>query len=1615
MLTITRIKVFTSGGFLNCWHVALIAVVLLGLGARNAWAFSQISGYDADGDSISDTVVVEGVPGSPGLSRIKVISGANGQVLFTANSPAPDNGFGFSMFAPGDLNGDGRGELLVSAPLAGSGTAHVGRVYAISGLSGQTLATLIGPPGVGMGYSIATVPDQDGDGVVDIVVGGLAVDGLGQPWARTVLFSGRYGRFLAVRSGYIPSTLDFVGRGGLLYLPSDLNDDGVVDVDDGTLLTARFGPSYGNQADLDGNGVIDSSDLAILLGDLGLTTIDPQRVAEEANGPDPLPPDFCTLFPQDPLCGGTGNSFVPTGSCDDPRCSVIITNCPSQLSQYSAYSLQAMGTPSEGTYSWDVSGALPFVQFAPTETFASSSLYFHVMNGPADIVFWVTYQVGDCIECASCTIHIPDPCEQVSVTMTRCEPHVAALIPGVITAAGSPPGGSYSWRVSEGAALLQSASGSGARFDFVPGAAVGEVIVAVDYTYNGCTKTAYCPFTIHPDANQNGIPDPQECSPGAVGLDTDGDSFSDLCETRLGTNPCDPASFPNAASDTDHDGLMDVYEASILIGPDWQRFDTDGDGVHDLAEIELGMDPRNVMSDGITPDAERPEWLSADQDADGLLDEFERRMGWDPTNPDMNGNGVTDGLEVRAGLNPAGPPTSAGSGTGGGGGTGGSGGGSSSWGNYGPDTDGDGLPDAMELLLGLNPNSADSDGNGVRDGDEDVDRDGLTNFQEIINGTNPLNPDTDGDGVSDGVEVTQGGDPGDAADGGLPLPASEWIPNALFGANASISTNYGNGRFTFRLGPWSRDLYSTPQGTVWPDWLPVRMRKNRPYPCSVSLDGQLPAGLGTMVNLSIIMWEGQDFINAWWTDVSHPTSVAFATGPSGVAVGVTTGGVYANQYLPPSSLPVTATMRAAPVTIEGVEGHKAVVMTGVSDADGDGVPDFADGFGRWDGTTAGAIQFTPVTITWPVGVTSLELDYPLSDPANIVKEGPYGQVPTAWYDYTRSPGFRLWKKDGNLLRSPQSVSSGGDLVRPGQYSVAVLDPTGSGCATLYLEAVKPPIAHLSNEYLSVSTSAGGGAVQARIIAAEVEVHDLRHWVPRQGPNGEAQITNSNLDHLYPDSKVGGAITDGVSICLVKMVPESAAQLLNAQLRITKRGQAFSDRPLILGGFAAATNGMANLPPLPVDANGADPHRCFLPFQSGKALYIPPEGYIDTSNVPHGELYLDPTETTAVEFQLVRNGEIRGRAPFILRRPPLVLVHGIMGSRHSYWGTTGWDESQRIPIPTRIYMADYKLTNVQGFGENFYAVPQEIDRAIRQYREANDDLLIHSPVAGFRGVKYAATRADVIGHSQGGCITRFYISDYASFGLIQRTTADWARIPTFRQVGQIVGPAAFRWPYLRDDNYGAGDIRRFISIGSPLKGSKIADIVEPCFRPTLNNYVLWTELASMPSFPAHLRETLFPPPNFTYVGPTCVDDLKVGSIAQLMLQGATVPYSTGRKRVPWYPLVGVATEESTTAYVQPVLWELLFLATRLSNGPGSISAYSPTECDLIVNKWSQRNATDQDHPNAALGTVATYTVHSGSVSVGSGFESEVDSSTFVPVVRRLLSGRVLEFGNGDLSQ
>jgi clumping factor A len=265
-----------------------------------------------------------------------------------------------------------------------------------------------------------------------------------------------------------------------------------------------------------------------------------------------------------------------------------------------------------------------------------------------------------------------------------------------------------------------------------------------------------------------------------VGCLTDDDCTSDVSPHCLpATNTCGCDLGPgNCAIDSDGDGLSDAEEEEL--GTDPNDADSDDDGVPDGAEIKPGED---TDGDGLI------NALDPDSDNDGLFDGTE--LGYDcdgpgtdatvgtctpdadqgatttdPLNWDTDGGGVSDGSEdfnldgaIDPGETDPNDPSDDASVV---------------------DTDGDGLSDDLEDTIGTDPNDADSDDDGVLDGAEpnptvDSDGDGLINA---------LDPDSDDDGLFDGTEL------GYDCDGpGTDKTAETCIPDADGGATTTSPLN----------------------------------------------------------------------------------------------------------------------------------------------------------------------------------------------------------------------------------------------------------------------------------------------------------------------------------------------------------------------------------------------------------------------------------------------------------------------------------------------------------------------------------------------------------------------------------------------------------------------------------------------------------------------------------------------------------------------------------------------------------------------------------------------------------------------------------------------------------
>ena len=102
------------------------------------------------------------------------------------------------------------------------------------------------------------------------------------------------------------------------------------------------------------------------------------------------------------------------------------------------------------------------------------------------------------------------------------------------------------------------------------------------------------------------------------------------------SNDSGESTVENGELDTDGDGLSDSQENEL--GTDPESSDTDGDGLSDLEEANGESDP-----------------LQSDADSDGLNDSEELAANTDPNNADSDGDGADDGMELNADTDPNDP------------------------------------------------------------------------------------------------------------------------------------------------------------------------------------------------------------------------------------------------------------------------------------------------------------------------------------------------------------------------------------------------------------------------------------------------------------------------------------------------------------------------------------------------------------------------------------------------------------------------------------------------------------------------------------------------------------------------------------------------------------------------------------------------------------------------------------------------------------------------------------------------------------------------------------------------------------------------------------------------
>lgn len=139
---------------------------LFGGHAQDFFGHSIDAGKDLDGDGVPDFVVGAPTDQATQTGRVEVYSGASRTLLYTLYGANSGDEFGESVAMIGDLDGDGKADLLVGAIRPG----YAGYVKAYKGTNGSLLYTITGNGCDYFGNSVKAIGDINGDGVEDFAV-----------------------------------------------------------------------------------------------------------------------------------------------------------------------------------------------------------------------------------------------------------------------------------------------------------------------------------------------------------------------------------------------------------------------------------------------------------------------------------------------------------------------------------------------------------------------------------------------------------------------------------------------------------------------------------------------------------------------------------------------------------------------------------------------------------------------------------------------------------------------------------------------------------------------------------------------------------------------------------------------------------------------------------------------------------------------------------------------------------------------------------------------------------------------------------------------------------------------------------------------------------------------------------------------------------------------------------------------------------------------------------------------------------------------------------------------------------------------------------------------------
>ncbi|MFH0980802.1 MAG: integrin alpha [Planctomycetota bacterium] len=205
------------------------------------FGYSVATAGDVNSDGYSDVIV--GAPdynnGQSDEGRAFVYHGSASGLSAAANWTAEGNqdgaNFGTSVATAGDVNGDGRSDVIVGAPYYDNGQPDEGRAFvyhgSASGLSAAASWTAESDQASArFGYSVSTAGDVNGDAYDDVIVGAYSYDNGGTDEGRAFVYHGSASGLGAAANWTAESDQDGAYFGASVATAGDVNGDGYGDV-----------------------------------------------------------------------------------------------------------------------------------------------------------------------------------------------------------------------------------------------------------------------------------------------------------------------------------------------------------------------------------------------------------------------------------------------------------------------------------------------------------------------------------------------------------------------------------------------------------------------------------------------------------------------------------------------------------------------------------------------------------------------------------------------------------------------------------------------------------------------------------------------------------------------------------------------------------------------------------------------------------------------------------------------------------------------------------------------------------------------------------------------------------------------------------------------------------------------------------------------------------------------------------------------------------------------------------------------------------------------------------------------------------------------------------------